>query len=369
MTEAFRHRLSWIFEHWRLYTGTIPLILGLTVINAAITVTYPLLFKEIVDGVESNATASDLVRYTLLLVCVGVAHFGAYATMQYARAKLNLSFEFSVRVRAFQSLTRMGPTFFSRFRTGDLITRLMDDVTDKLSWYMCSGIFRVLEAGLIVLVCLMWMLSISPKLTLIAAGPLPLLIVIFVFTAGKLHRRYEVVQGSISRLNEVLETCFSGIRIVKSFTAADMQRKLLFSAIEENREAEVRAVRWQTVMDTLSGNIWQLGIVAVLFTGGEMVLSGEITLGDLIAFDYFVLLLVWPMFDIAQFLVRGKLSAVSIDRVAELEEFAPDVRDVNPERIVARRPGDAPAADFTPHHHSGEPLQVVRARRWPPSLD
>ena len=345
MKQSIRHRIPWIIEHWKLYASTIPVILLLTFLHAALSVMYPLIFGWIIDGVRSAESSGFFVRQTLLLMGMGMAHLAVYSTMQFIRARLNLSFEFSVRNRAFQATTRMGPAFFSKLRTGDLVTRLMDDVSEKLSWYMCSGIFRVIEAGLVILCCLTAMLIKSPRLTLMAAGPLPLLVLVFVMTSGKLRKRYDVVQETISTLNESLESCFSGIRVVKSFTAADMQRAVIGDAIESNRRAEISAVRWQTVMDTIWSNLWQLGIIAVLLAGGGMVMRGEITLGVLVAFDSWVLQMVWPMFDIGQFLVRGRISAVSIDRISEIETAEPEIDYPSSLPLIAQPPSSKPLED------------------------
>ena len=191
------------------------------------------------------------------------------------------------------------------FRTGDIITRLLDDVGTKLAWYLCSGIFRVFEAAAIIVFGVAMMLSISPSLTLAAAGPLPLLVIFFIVTANPLHTRYDRVQQTISDLNSAVETTFSGLRVVKTFAAERLQQRAVFAAIDAEQVAEVSAVRAQSVLDLVFGNVWQLGIIGVLLLGGPMVIEGTLTLGDLVAFDAYVLLLVWPMFDIGQFLVRG----------------------------------------------------------------
>lgn len=320
-------QIRWLAGHWQPYRRLIPILLVLTLGNAAVLVAYPYLLKRIIDSVTAATSAHVPIVSIVLLLLVGVVRFCFYVVLQTIRTRLNMQFEFGVRLRAFEYLQAMGAGFFRKFRTGDLVTRLMDDVSDKLSWYICSGIFRVVEAASIILFGLAMMISISPELTLYAAGPLPILVALFVTTAHRLHQRYEIVQASISKLNDSLETCFSGIRVVKAFAAEDQQQLRVNEAIDKQRQAEIRAVRWQTVIDSLYGNIWQLAVVGVLLAGGTMAIAGRITLGDIVAFEAYVLLLVWPMFDIGQFLVRGRLSAVSIDRLCELEEFPPEIAE------------------------------------------
>lgn len=353
-----RAQIDWLLGHWQPYRRDVPLLLFLTFANAAVLVAYPYLLKRIVDAVSDSVSMSVLLTAVFLLLLVGGLRFCIYTVLQTLRTKLNMQLEFTVRVRAFEHLLQKGPAFFSRFRTGDVVTRLMDDVNDKLSWFMCSGIFRVVEAGAIVVFGLAMMISISPELTLYAAGPLPILVALFMITASKLHERYEAVQSSISQLNDSLESCFSGIRVVKSFAAEPVQKLRVEDAIDKQKQAEIRAVRWQTVIDSLYGNVWQLAVVGVLLAGGSMAMQEEITLGDVIAFDAYVLLLVWPMFDIGQFLVRGRLSAVSIDRIAELEMAPLELIEGTPTAVVSRRPG-APDVDDFPSPASGGASQTI----------
>ncbi len=347
---TLRERVRWIFSHWAVYRGEVPLLLSLSLANAVVLVIYPYLLKRIIDGIQQELTPGFLWGQVGLLLGLGVLHFCIYVVMQYRRACLNIRFEFGVRLRAFESVLRLGPSFFSKFRTGDVVTRLNDDVSEKISWFLCSGVFRVIEALLLIVAVVIMMLLLNPMLTLYTATPLPILVGLFIVTGHQMHKRYEAVQKSISELNASLESCFSGIRVIKAFGVEDHQQRLVEETIEQQRRAETQAVRWQTIIDSLYGNIWQLAIVAVLLAGGMMVISGTVTLGDLMAFDTYVLLLVWPMFDIGQFFVKGKLCAVSVDRVAEVEEFPPEVSIPEVPLPVARHVFSDP-----PHEESAVP--------------
>ncbi|MCH9025390.1 MAG: ABC transporter ATP-binding protein [candidate division Zixibacteria bacterium] len=212
-------------------------------------------------------------------------------------------------------------------RISERITRLTDDVSEKLSWFACSGIFRTYEALLQVTFILAMMLTIDPVLTLWTAGPLPLLILIFFFTSSILEKRYDVLQASISKFNDVMEACFSGIRVVKAYVRENVQKKKFADTAMERRNAEIISVKATTVVDSLYGYIWQLGVVIVLLAGGYKVLYSDLTLGGMATFIYYVVWLVFPMFDIGQFLVKSRQSAVSINRLLELENVPAMIED------------------------------------------
>ena len=163
------------------------------------------------------------------------------------------------------------------------------------------------------------MASISPKLTLWTVLPLPLLIIIFFKSATVLDKRYEHLQTRISRFNAIMEACFSGIRVVKAYVREKAQKRKFEEILIDRRNAEISAIKATVIVDSLYMYIWQFGIVIVLLAGGYMVINANLSLGKLVAFIYYVFYLIFPMFDIGQFLVKSRQSAVSVDRLIELE--------------------------------------------------
>ncbi len=359
MRKSLREQIPWVVEHWRPYRAMLAWIVALTLVNGLVTVMYPVFLERIVDGIEGSLSTRHLLINVALLLTFGALHAAVYYLLQFARLKVNLSMDYGIRIRAFEHMLRMGPSFFHRFRTGDLVTRLTDDVTEKLAWYLCSGLLRTLEALVVIGFGVLMMLRMDPGLTLAAAGPLPILIGIYILVASRLEGRYRAVQSAISRINDALESAFSGIRVVKGFGVEPTQKALVEGAIEGQRRAEIRAVRYQTLIDALYGHIWQLAIILVLLVGGAAAMRGDITLGRLVAFDAYVLLLVWPMFDLGQFLVRGRVSAVSISRISELEEVEPEVGDPRRASLLPRRPGEPIVAPRQAASTTTEPLTLT----------
>ncbi len=204
---------------------------------------------------------------------------------------------------------------------------MTDDVAEKLSWFACSGIFRFYEAILMVTFAVTMMVSINPKLALYSAGPLPILIVIFFKTSSLLDKRYDALQKKISHFTDVMEACFSGIRVVKAYVREKAQLTKVDAALDERKKAEIDTIKANTVVESMYFYIWQIGIIIVTAAGGLMAIRGSLTVGELVAFVYYVVYLVFPMFDIGQFLVKSRQSAVSINRLVELEKVPAMVAD------------------------------------------
>src|SRR5439155_1655880 len=263
----------------------------------------------------------------LLYLGLGTLEWALATLLVFLRGTMNFRFESAARERAYAHLVHHAPGFFQRFRTGDLVTRLTDDVSEKLSWFICSGIFRALAAAGTIVFAVAMMLRLDPLLTVLTVGPLPLLVLLFIRTGTILDRRFDDVQARISDLNGAIEACFSGIRVVKAYGREESEERSFARFAGECRRAEIAAAKSTTILDSLYGHVWQLGVVVVLLAGGTAVIDGRLTLGTFVAFDAYVLMLIFPMFDIGTFFVRGRQSAVSIGRLRELEETRPEIEE------------------------------------------
>jgi ATP-binding cassette subfamily B multidrug efflux pump len=339
-----RNKIKWLWQFYKEYPKVLAVLLILTPLQAMINVILPRMLGFTIDYSRSGVVTdhwlahslvdlgsglglSPNVTFALVFIVGGFISFSMYACFQSARAWMNCRLEWHFRQHSFDDVTFKGPDFFNKYRTGDLITRMTDDVADKLSWFACSGIFRTYEAVLGVSFIIGMMLTIDPNLTLWTAGPFPILIIIFFASSTLLERRYDILQASISKFNDVMEACFSGIRVVKAYVRELAQEKKFTNSAHNRRDAEISAIKATTIVDSLYGYIWQLGVVIVLVAGGYRALYSDLTLGNMATFIYYAVWLVFPMFDIGQFLVKSRQSAVSINRLQELENVPEMIKD------------------------------------------
>ncbi|MFH1313807.1 MAG: ABC transporter ATP-binding protein [Candidatus Eisenbacteria bacterium] len=346
--------IRWFWKYYRNHKRALTVLLTVSFLSSAILVVQPILLKNIFDLLQSGetrptrlpfmnewiegVTGGEITNYVILLIIFGLAGFVVRSFLVGHRAYLNIRFEREFRQAAFDGVIGKGPDFFNRFGTGDLVTRMTDDVSeDKLAWFACSGIFRFYESLTVIAFSLVMMLSINPVLTAWTAGPLPILILIYMRSSSLLDRRFDFLQKKISIVNDTMEACFSGIRVIKAYVREKDQKQRFADATEGRRQAEIAAVRTHTVIESLWMYIWQLGIVIVLLAGGYYVINGRLSIGEFIAFDSYVLFLIVPMFDAGNFLVRGLRALVSVKRLAELEEHPAMINAEETRRGVSTR--------------------------------
>ncbi len=336
----FKLNMGWIFRFYGPLKRRLILLALQSVAVAALSAIIPFFYIRIIDGIQNDISSEFILKSVLLLLVLGILRFVVSVTNATRRAKTNIELEWQFRQKTFERLISLDQSFYTRFRTGDIVTRLTDDVGRKLSWFACSGIFRAWESILRIVFYLVAMILINPWLALFALIPYPFQILIFLKSVRILDTRFKSLQSVISRVNETIETCFSGIKIIQAYSAENRHARKFADVAGERADAEITAEKAHIFVHLLYGYFWQIAQVIVLIAGGWMVINNKLTLGQFIAFNYYVLDLVWPMFDIGGLLTGYSRAAVSIRRLRELDDFTPlitsPVSPVKPEQVTGR---------------------------------
>ena len=345
--------IAWVWHIWKEQKALIGLLFFLTLLSSAVAVTYPYLSKLLIDLLQrlleqpestSNA-ALEVRRLVFLILAVGVAGFFA-SLFPGIRGAANNVFEYLIRSKYFKKTMEKDHRFFSAFRTGDITTRLTEDISNdgqKLGWFMCSGIFRAVEATSKILFCLGAMLLLNWKLTLLSLIPLPLMIAVFYIVQDRIYDTFNDNQKAISDINSQLEMSFSGVRIIKAYASEKKYERFFNDALGRRFNTEMGVAKIGTAMMLIYMYIDYVAQIAVIFAGGYMAVKGSITIGTFYAFYNYLGMLVYPILDIPTLFVSGKKAFVNIDRLEEMGDFPGSKPLVDPqpisrvERVEARQ--------------------------------
>jgi len=309
--------------------GIFPVLFVLTLLSVAVTIAMPLIFMLVVDaahklgapgaGDEESRRIYDMV-WILLIVGAGRSLRNLYPML---RARMNCLIEMEIRSRYFRRVLDKGYAFFLRFRTGDIVTRLTEDIHGwlKVSWFMCSGIFRAVESAAMLIGCVIAMVVIVDwRLGLISITPLPFMMLIFYRTQVALRRRFEESQRMISETNDALESAYSGIRIVKAYNAEARLGGRVADILKERVRVEMGVVRLRAFLDQIFTALTAVGRILAIGFGGYWIIEGSVSPGEMVAIYLFVDQLWRPMLDIPQLFVAGRQAFVCIDRLEELAQ-------------------------------------------------
>lgn len=343
--------LKWIFNYWKPVRKYLVFLIFFTIVSSAVALGFPLVFRYLLDNVQTilgTPESAGFSKIILVLAALGLARFvaGLYPC---ARGIINSAIGVLIRDDVFASIMRKDWRFFNRFRPGDLTTRLTDDITDypRIAWFSCSAFFRALESSSRLLFCMAVMLFMSWKLTLLALAPLPIMLFIFYTVEHRLGRRVMASRKATSHTNDLLDSTFDGIAIVKAYRAERPLAERLHRLLNQRFDIDYSLVKLEMIIHGLYSVIGQVGKVTVMLAGGLMVINEKIGIGDFYAFYVYLDMLLAPMMDIPNLFVASRQAFVSIDREREVMDFPePGLRSTD-EAVGRVRNVTAENAEFT----------------------
>jgi ATP-binding cassette subfamily B multidrug efflux pump len=318
-------KLSWYFRmEWKRYTVAVLLL----TLAGIIDVIPPKLIGYSIDGLHQGTLDGGRL-YAVIGLWAGLTVAGYAITVVWHYQMFGGAFvlERLLRGRLMRHFVHMTPTFYERHRTGDLMARATNDLR-AVSQTAGFGILTLIDSSLFMMTILVVMtVFISWKLTLAALLPLPVMAVAMKLYGGRIHERFMAAQDAFGKMNDdVLETV-SGVRVIRAFVqerAAEAKfRALTADVYRKNAEVAKIDSLFEPTIKVLVGLSYLIG----LCYGGYLVFRSEITLGELVSFNVFLGMLIWPMFAIGEPINIMQRGNASLDRVNETLSYPADVKD------------------------------------------
>ena len=279
----------------------------------------PKVIGNIVDKIEAgNLTNSQLFINIIYLVLAAFIMYGLrYVWRVYIfGAAYNLGR--ILRFRLFQHFTKMSPSFYQKYRTGDLMAHATNDV-NAVVMVAGGGVMSAVDASITALVTLFTMIFlISAKLTLIAVMPLPFLAYATNKLGEKNHQSFKEAQESFSDLNNKVQESVSGIRVTKSFGYGNEEINSFKETNKKVFSKNIIASKYNALFDPMVLVFVGLSYTLTLIFGGIFISRGEISVGNLVTFVTYLDMLVWPLQAIGWLFNIGQRGDVSYTRIEKL---------------------------------------------------
>ncbi|MEW9699319.1 ABC transporter ATP-binding protein [Paenibacillus sp. SI8] len=318
-------KLSWFFRmNWQRYT----LAVGLLIFVGFIDVIPPKLIGYAIDGIHTG-TLTGVKLFQLL------AFWGALIVVGYVLSYVWLYQLFGgafvleriLRSKLMRHLLRMTPTFYERNRTGDLMARATNDL-QAVATTAGFGILTFIDSTLFMMTILAMMgFLISWKLTLASILPLPIMAVAITMYGGRIHERFMRAQDAFGAMNDrVLET-IAGVRVVRAFVQEKASQESFKTMTDDVYRKNIAVAQIDALFEPTVKILVGLSYLIGLCYGGYMVFRSELTLGELVSFNTFLGMLIWPMFAIGELMNIMQRGNASLDRVNETLGYKPDVKD------------------------------------------
>lgn len=291
----------------------------------AAKVTIPLLAQRAIDGGIDPYDGDVLLRWTLTLGAVTLVIAVCTAFRRYAAFAISLRAETDLRRQLFAHLQRLHFAYHDRAQTGELMSRANTDLRQIqlfLVFVPVAGANIVMIFGVTAV-----LLTINVKLALLALAPLPLLILVAIRFSRRMHPQAADLQSRLAGVSGVVEESLSGIRVVKGFGAEGLQDTKLRRAAADVQERALAIAKLRSGFNPSMELLPTLGLVIVLFVGGREVLSGRLSLGELVAFNFYIVQLIFPLRLTAFLVAQSSRASASAARVYEVLATAPEIVD------------------------------------------
>ena len=240
-----------------------------------------------------------------------------------------------LRFRLFQHFTKMSPSFYQKYRTGDLMAHATNDI-NSVVMVAGGGVMSAVDASITALVTLGTMiLLISPKLSFIAILPLPFMAYAVNKLGDKNYESFKEAQESFSDLNSKVQENASGVRVTKSFGYGNDE---IESFKEINKEVFIKnitASKYNALFNPMVLVFIGLSYTLTLIFGGIFISNGEMTVGELVTFVTYLDMLVWPLQAIGWLYNIGQRGNVSYERIERLLAEESSVKETAKEGLVA----------------------------------
>ncbi len=315
--------LRYVREYRRYFIGgTVAIIC-----TNAFSLMVPWLVKDAIEGLEAGtATRSDLfvigLKIVLVVMLSGLFLFFLRRTVIWASRII----EYDLKNELVEHLLKLPRSFYNRTPTGDIIARLSNDI-EAVRMMVGPGIMHFSNTVVTVSVAFVLMLFLSPKLTLIALLPFPILAFTFKKIATYVYSLFYKIQDHFSVLTAFVQESLSGVRVVKAYNQEDHQ-------VEEFDGLNKEYVRLNMSLAKLEGLFHpivalEVGIILiiVLYFGGRLVIDGSLSLGVLVAFMLYMMILIWPVMAIGWTITLYQRGMASLERIEKITGIIPEVRD------------------------------------------
>ena len=234
--------------------------------------------------------------------------------------------EFHLRADFFLHLQKLSAAYYDNVRTGDLMTRATSDL-NAIRMVLSSAVMYTADAIVFFGLALTIMLRIDVGLTLVALLPYPVLALLIRFLGKRLHARYERIQESFSTLNTKVQENLSGVRVVKAYTLEASEIEHFQALNREFVERNHQQIQLMTFFFPIFRCLPGIGIVVLLWMGGLRVINGEMSLGDFVAFEAYLMMLIRPMITLGFIVNTFERGAASMGRLQAILNEKPEIFD------------------------------------------
>lgn len=315
---------DFLSKKYYLYIMGVIVLLGVDYLQIQI----PMYLERLIDNVKYlNGGMDEIVSVIQVIILLAVGMFILRFLWRFFIIGTSRQFERYVRGRIFKKLLSLSPAFYDKMKTGDIMARTTNDL-NATRMMLAQGVIMLTDSIILGGLSIYMMITrVDLRLTLIGILPLPILAIVAISYGGTIHKRFEAMQKSFSNLTDTVQECIDGMQVLKSYTMENERSKTFFGKCKDYYKKSMKLIRMWGTFFPLIELMASLGMALTIWYGGRLVIIGEISLGQFVAFTQYLMMLVWPMIAIGWVVNVIQRGRASYKRIMWIEEQTSEVRE------------------------------------------
>ena len=326
-----------------LRANTVVYIAGLLALFASsgLMLVMPLFLGYITDGLNDRViSVSQATQYAFILLGMAVVLFGLRYSFRTILIGKSRDLECFLRDNLFEKLQSMPPSYYHEKKTGDLMAYAINDL-NAIRMAFAAGIVFMIDGIILNMISIVVMaITIDLTLTIIAVVPVFASIFLVIWLRKKIREKFMKVQNSFAELSEKIQENITGIRVVKSFAQEKSEINKLNKVSLERYRVQMDYVKLSAVLMPLIRLMFGASFAVVIIFGSTAVVNGTITLGNFVAMNSYLLMLVMPIMRLSRTVEIWQRAFASINRLDDVLMAKSDVTDENADFSITELNGD-----------------------------
>ena len=318
--KPLRRALGYLRPYWLLAVGIFASLL----LSSALNLVIPALTQQIIDNGIAARSVSFIVWGALAMIGVALtrALFSFLQGFWAAKASQNVAYD--MRNALYAQIQKLSFGYHDRAQTGQLLTRATSDV-ERVQMFVGRGFIMFITALLMITGSLILLFSLDWQLALIMVVLLPLSMGIFILFATRARPLFMSIQQFLGRLNTVLQENLAGVRVVKAFAREPYERQRFSESNLDLTEQSIKVGKMIALAIPIIFLLANLGTLAVVWIGGLQVIGERMTIGELVAFQSYLMMTMFPMFMLGMIIAMVSQAAASAERIFEILDAQSEV--------------------------------------------
>ncbi|MFL2563828.1 MAG: ABC transporter ATP-binding protein [Flavobacteriales bacterium] len=282
--------------------------------------------KSYSDNQVQSLIKNQLTYYVFLVLAFAMCKGLFMFFMRQTIIVMSRMIEYDLKNEIYDHYQRLSLSFYKRNKTGDLMNRISEDVS-RVRMFLGPAILYSTNLIISIALIIPKMASISPKLTLYALSPLPILVIAIYKVSSVMNIKSEIVQRQLSKLSSISQETFSGIRVIKSYNQENFVQNQFMDAAQDYKHKNLDLVRVNALFFPLMILLIGLSTLFTIYIGGLEAIAGHIKVGDIATFVIYVNMLTWPVASLGWVTSIVQRSAASQKRINEFLQEEPEIKN------------------------------------------